>query len=123
MTPRLSEVGEVTYACIDSMSVYDQRNEYSYIQDALVTHQSLSTEKLGDNTFGSVRLFGFVRPSLYKGTPDWSIVVLGFAKYSKSAMKHKTRQIYRCQSKVFVCIGNLLLFGQVAHKRSIMLLI
>ena len=38
-------------------------------------------------------------------------------------MKHKSRKIYHYQSKVFVCVFNLLLFRQVVHLWLIALLI
>ena len=48
-------------------------------------------------------------------------VRLPFSYYSqlcrvlqKRPVKHKSREMYRCQFKVFVCACNLLLFQQVA---------
>ncbi len=41
----------------------------------------------------------------------------------KRSVKHKSREIYLCQSKVFVSVCDLLLFRQVARLRSITLLI
>ncbi len=74
-------------------------------------------------------MFGSVHPSVRTGA-EWSILVLGFAKYSKSPVKHKSatllKNIIECSSQgAFKMVGRSkwLLFRQVAPLQSITLLI